>query len=291
MEEKRGIDRSGAAALIGFAVLLAFNQVVIKLTGGGFGPVFQAGLRSGIGVIVLLVWIKIRDRPLPLTSGLLFWGAVNGVIFALEFVCLYLALDLTTVSRASVIFYSMPVWMALAGHMWLPGERLGTVQVLGLLLAMGGVALALADRSGGQVSLLGDMMALAGALLWAAVALVMRLSPLSRANPEMQMLVVVAVSTPVLLGLSPLFGDLLRDPGWIHLAGLAFQSVFIVSLGYLLWAWLISVYRAGAVASFSFLTPVLAVFLGWWILDEQIAPLIWAALGLVVTGVFLINRK
>jgi len=291
MEEKRGIDGFGAAALIGFAILLAFNQVVIKLTGGGFGPVFQAALRSGIGVVVLLVWIRIRGLPITLTSGVLYWGAINGVIFALEFVCLYVALDLTTVSRASIIFYSMPVWLALAGHMWLPGERLGGSQVLGLLLAMGGVALALADRGGGQVSLLGDMMALAGALFWAAIALVMRLSPLSRVSPENQMLVVVAVSTPVLLGLSPLFGDLLRDPGWVHLAGLAFQSVFVVSLGYLLWAWLISVYRAGAVASFSFLTPVLAVFLGWWMLDEQIGPLVWAALGLVVTGVFLINRR
>jgi len=291
MEEKRGIDRFGAAALIGFAILLAFNQVVIKLTGGGFGPVFQAALRSGIGVVVLLVWIRIRGLPITLTSGVLYWGTINGVIFALEFVCLYVALDLTTVSRASIIFYSMPVWLALAGHMWLPGERLGGLQVLGLLLAMGGVALALADRGGGQVSLLGDMMALAGALFWAAIALVMRLSPLSRVSPENQMLVVVAVSTPVLLGLSPLFGDLLRDPGWVHLAGLAFQSVFVVSLGYLLWAWLISVYRAGAVASFSFLTPVLAVFLGWWMLDEQIGPLVWAALGLVVTGVFLINRR
>jgi len=291
MEEKRGIDGFGAAALIGFAILLAFNQVVIKLTGGGFGPVFQAALRSGIGVVVLLVWIRIRGLPITLTSGVLYWGAINGVIFALEFVCLYVALDLTTVSRASIIFYSMPVWLALAGHMWLPGERLGGLQVLGLLLAMGGVALALADRGGGQVSLLGDMMALAGALFWAAIALVMRLSPLSRVSPENQMLVVVAVSTPVLLGLSPLFGDLLRDPGWVHLAGLAFQSVFVVSLGYLLWAWLISVYRAGAVASFSFLTPVLAVFLGWWMLDEQIGPPVWAALGLVVTGVFLINRR
>lgn len=285
------MDGSGAAILVGFAMLLAFNQVVIKVTGGGFGPVFQAGLRSCLGAIVLLIWIRARGMSISLPAGVLIWGAVTGVIFALEFVCLYIALDLTSVSRTSVIFYSMPVWLALAGHMWLPAERLNRINALGLVLAMGGVAMALADRSGGQTSLLGDLLALGAALLWAAIALVMRLSPLSRAPPEMQMLVVVTVSAPVLLGLSPLFGDFLRDPGPMHLAGLAFQSIFIVSLGFLLWAWLISIYHAGAVASFSFLSPVFAVFLGWWILDEQISPLVWGSLGLVAAGVFLINRR
>jgi len=277
--------------LFGLVVLLAFNQVVIKITGDGFGPVFQAGLRSGLGFLVLLAWIRLRGLPITLTPELLFWGAINGVIFALEFVCLFVALDLTTVSRVSILFYSMPVWLALAGHMWLPGEQLSGLRILGLVLAMGGVVLALADRSGGQVSLVGDMLALTGALLWGAIALVMRLSPLSRSIPEMQMLVVVGVSAPVLLGLAPLFGDLLRDPGLVHLVGLAFQAVFVVSLGYLLWAWLISIYHAGSVASFSFLTPVISVILGWWLLDEQIGPLVWAALGLVVAGVFLINRR
>jgi drug/metabolite transporter (DMT)-like permease len=290
MEEKRAMDRIGATILIAIAVLLAFNQVVIKVTSDGFGPVFQAGLRSAIGTIVLLIWLKFRGVPITLPAGAALWGVVNGIIFALEFISIYIALDLTTVARASVLFYSMPVWLALAAHVLLPAERLSGLRVLGLVLAMGGVAMALADRGGGQVSLWGDLLALAAALFWAAIALVMRLTPLSRAVPEMQMFVVVAVSAPVLLGLAPLFGDLLRDPGPLHVAGLAFQSVFVVAFGYMLWAMMIARYRAGAVASFSFLSPVLAVFLGWWLLDEQIGRQVWMALGLVATGVFLINR-
>lgn len=277
--------------LIGIATLLAFNQVVIKVTGGGFGPVFQAGLRSGLGAITVLIWMQWRRIPIDLSAGVLVWGAVNGCIFAFEFICLFIALDLTTVSRASVIFYSMPVWLALAGHFWLPSEKLSKMQFLGLFLALGGVALALSDRNGGHVSLWGDLLALAGAMFWAAIALVMRLTPLSRASPESQMLVIVTASTPVLLGLAPLFGDLVRDPGPLHVLGLVFQSVFIVGLAYLVWAWLISIYRAGEVASFSFLTPIIAVILGWLLLGEQIGPLVWIALGLVSLGVFLINRR
>lgn len=291
MEEKRAVDQYGAAMMIGLAALLGFNQVVIKVTGGGFGPVFQAGLRSAFGVIVLLAWIRLRGRPFTLPAGAAFWGAVTGVIFALEFVCLYIALDLTSVSRASILLYSMPVWLALAGHFLLPSERLSRTRLLGLGLAMGGVVLALGYRGGGQASLTGDLLALAAALFWTAIALVMRLSPLSQARPDMQMLVVVAVSAPALLGLAPFLGDLLRNPAPVHYAGLAFQSIFTVSLGFLLWAWMISVYRATDVASFSFLTPVFAVFLGWWLLDEQIGAAIWAALGLVAAGVFMINLQ
>jgi len=285
------MDGSGAIVLIGIATLLAFNQVVVKVTGGGFGPVFQAGLRSGLGVIVLLIWMRWRRIPIDFSAGVILWGTINGCIFALEFICLFVSLDLTSVSRVSVIFYSMPVWLALAGHFLLPSERLSRIRMLGLLLAMGGVALALSDRGGGQASLWGDLLALAGAMFWAGIALVIRLTPLSRASPAAQMLVIVAASTPVLLGLAPLFGDLFRDPGPLHLAGLVFQSIFIVGLAYLVWAWLISVYRAGEVASFSFLTPVIAVILGWLLLGEQIGPMVWAALGLVSAGVFLINRR
>jgi drug/metabolite transporter (DMT)-like permease len=291
MEEKRPMDASGATLLIGFAMLLAVNQVVVKTTGGGFGPVFQAGLRSAFGVIVLLVWIKARGIRIQLSRTVLFWGAVNGVVFAFEFIALYIALDLSTVSRVSIIFYSMPVWLALAGHLLLPGERLNRVGALGLVLAMTGVALAIGDNSAGQANWLGDLLALAAALFWAAIALIMRLTPLSRVPPETQMLVVIAVSTPVLLGLAPFLGDTLRDPGPLHLAGLAFQVIFVASFGYLLWAKLISIYRAGEVASFSFLSPVFAVILGWWILGEPISSLIWVALTLVAAGVFLINRR
>ncbi len=291
MEEKRPMDASGASLLIAFAVLLAVNQVVVKTTGGGFGPVFQAGLRSALGVIILLIWIKARGIPIRLTRTILFWGAVNGVVFSFEFIALYIALDLSTVSRVSIIFYSMPVWLALAGHLLLPGERLNRVGAVGLVLAMAGVALAMRDDSAGQANWLGDILALAAALFWAAIALIMRLTPLSRVPPETQMLVVVGVSTPVLLGLAPLLGDTFRDPQPLHLAGLAFQAIFIASFGYLLWAKLISIYRAGEVASFSFLSPVFAVILGWWLLGEHISSLIWVALALVAAGVFLINRR
>ena len=46
--------------MIAFALNLAFNQVVIKVTNGGFNPVFSAGLRSLGAIVVLVIWMKMR---------------------------------------------------------------------------------------------------------------------------------------------------------------------------------------------------------------------------------------
>ncbi|MEM9968378.1 MAG: EamA/RhaT family transporter, partial [Pseudomonadota bacterium] len=56
MTRKDHIDLFGAVALTLFALHLAFNQVVIKVTAGGFNPVFAAGVRSAGAVCVLLAW-------------------------------------------------------------------------------------------------------------------------------------------------------------------------------------------------------------------------------------------
>jgi drug/metabolite transporter (DMT)-like permease len=72
---------------------------------------------------------------------------------------------------------------------------------------------------------------------------------------------------------------------------MAFQIICVASLGFLSWFWLLTIYRASSVASFSFLSPVLAVFFGWALLGEHIGPAVLAALILVAAGIYLINRK
>ena len=112
-----------------------------------------------------------------------------------------------------------------------------------------------------------------------------------RERPEMQLFWMVAVSGVVLLAVSPLFGPLIRDLQPLHIAGLAFQVIVVVSAGFIFWLWLLSIYPAAAVASFSFLTPIFGLTLGWLILGEPIGPGILAAAALVAAGIILINRR
>ena len=291
MERKSTVDAFGAVALTAFALHLAFNQVVIKVTAGGFSPFFAAGLRSAGAVLVLLLWMYLRGVSFRMPRAAVPWAVVSGLLFAFEFMCLYTALDVSTVSRSSVIFYSMPLWLALASVVLLPDEGLTRRKALGLALAFGGVVVALAERGGGQISWTGDILALMSALCWAGIVLVVRVTPLAHVSPEQQLISQVMISAPIMLLLAPFFGPLLRDVQPIHIAGMAFQIIAVASLGFLAWFWLMKQYPANSVASFSFISPVASVLLGWILLGEEIAASIWLALALVAAGITLINRK
>jgi drug/metabolite transporter (DMT)-like permease len=288
------IDAAGAAGLIGIAALLAFNQIVIVWVNQGLQPVFFAGLRSALAVGFVWAWLWARGRPPVHTPGTALPGLLAGAVFAAEFLCLFLALDLTMVGRAVLIFYSMPVWLAILCHFGLPGDRLTPLRVLGLALALAGTGIAIFDRSGataGQASLAGDLLALGAAFGWAGTAFVARATRLREVGAEVQLLWMVAVSAPVLLLAAPLFGPLLRDLQPSHIGWLVFQSSVVVAGGFIGWLALLARYPAASVASFAFLTPVISLALGWLLLDEPVGPGLLVALALVASGIALINRR
>ncbi|MHA7867102.1 MAG: DMT family transporter [Salipiger thiooxidans] len=293
MEARRTMDAAGALGLVGFSTLLAFNQVVVKITNAGISPVLGAGLRSMLGVIVVLGWVALRKRGALAGMGqTVRGGLLLGLLFGAEFVVLFLSLDLTTVSRASIVFYSMPVWLALAAHFVLPGERLSRTRALGLVLAMAGVGWALwAPESRGAGDWRGEALALVAAFLWAGIVLSLRLTDASKLTPEAQLLWQLGLSAVVVPLIAPLFGPVLRAPEPVHVAGLLFQGAVVVGIGFTGWLALVKRYRASDVASFSFLSPVLAVGFGWLFLGEPVGPHFIGAMALVAAGIVLINRR
>lgn len=288
------LDAFGAGALFSIALLLAANQIVVKLVNVGLQPVFFAGLRSALAVGFVWAWMVFQGRPPVFRRAHVLPGLLIGAVFAAEFLCLFLALDLTTVSRAAVIFYSMPVWFSLLAHFGLVGERLTPIRLVGLAFAFSGTAIAILSRSTGvgpQASLTGDLCALAGAFGWAGTAFIARASRLREAGAEMQLFWMVLVSAPILLLAAPLFGPLIREFQALHLVGLLFQAAIVVAGGFISWLWLLSVYPAATVASFSFLTPMLSVFLGWAFFRESLSLAFLVAVALVAVGIVLINRR
>ena len=235
--------------------------------------------------------MRLRGLPLEVGRGLWGLGLALGLCFSLEFVMLFIALDLTTVARSALMFYTMPVWLALMAHFLLPGERLTLVKLAGLALAFTGVSIALmTGRSEGAGSIVGDLCALMGAWGWAGIALIARGSRMREVRAESQLFWQLIVSCVLLLGLAPLFGPLLRDPGLLHWGILGVQGLVISGAGFLFWMWILKLYPASSVASFGFLTPVFASVLGWVVLGEELGHSVLVALTLVAAGLWLVNR-
>lgn len=291
MEKKDRIDLLGGSLLLALSVMLGLNQVMIKLVNEGMQPVFSAGMRSVCALVLVLAYALWRKKRISVTDGSLIPGIVTGILFAVEFVFLFVALDYTTVTRVSIFFYSMPIWMTLGAHFLVPGGRITGQKALGLGLAMLGVVWAFADRGVGGGSLIGDILCTIGAVCWAAIGLLARTSKLNKSSPEMQLLYQLAVSSVILLPLSLLFGPLIRDLQLWHLGVFAVMVIGVVSVGFLLWFWVLSIYPPSDMASYSFLAPVFGVIFGWLILGEKIGVTIIGALVLVSVGIVLINRK
>jgi len=290
MHRKDRLDAFGGSVLLGVTLLLSINQIIVKLVNEGLQPVFFAGLRSALAVFFVWAWLAWKRRPPRLKRAVLGPGLLMGAVFAAEFLCLFLALDLTTVGRASVIMYSMPVWFAIMAHFGL-NEPISRQKAAGLSLAFAGCAWAIFSRPDtGEASLEGDLLALGAALGWAGTAFVARRPVMRAEGPEMQLFWMVLVSAPLLLIAAPLFGPLVRDLQPLHIFGLLFQSSVVVAGGFIAWLWLMSVYPSATVASFSFLTPIFAICLGALILGETVTWSILGAAVLVAAGIVLINR-
>lgn len=289
---KDRLDVFGFFAILGVTLFFSFNQMIIKETTVGLQPVFFAGLRSGLAVVFVLGWLWYRGLLDRLRMADLGAGVAIGLVFSIEFLGLFIALDLTSVSRAAIIFYSMPVWFAVIAHFGLPGEQLTRLRLIGLLIAFCGTGLAILSRDAvGHGSLLGDLCALMGAFGWAGTAYLARATNLRIRGPEVQLFWMVAISAVILLLVAPLFGPLIRDIQPVHWFWLFFQASAVVTGGFILWLFLLSAYPSATVTSFSFLTPIFSILLGHFVYGEVITAQIVVATLLVGAGILLINRR
>lgn len=291
-ERKDHIDLLGGGLLIGFSVVLGLNQALVKIVNDGFAPVFQSGLRSACAFPLVLAFAVVMRRRLSVTDGTLGLGLLNGLLFSGEFCLLFLALDYTTVARVSLFFYVMPVWVAIGAHFLLPGEPLDRNKVIGLSLAVLGVAVALAGDLGSAAedAWVGDLLALAGGMFWAAIALLTRTTKLSECSAEMNLLYQLAVSAVLLTLIAPLFGPLIREVTPTIVAVFAAQVVFVVAIGFLIWFWILSIYPVSNMASFGLLSPVFGVFFGWVMFDDPLTTTFLAAVAMAFSGVVLVNK-
>ena len=294
MEKKNKIDTFGAIALISFSLLLGINHVVIKIVNVGLNPIFFAGIRSFIAFLFIIIWMKFTRKTIVFNKKNTNICLIAGLVFALEFLFLFLALDFTSVSRNSIIYYSMPLWLTILLFFTKNKEKLSFIKLLGLILAFSGVVISVSKNDSGLIinssSLFGDFLAFLAALFWALLIIIAKNSNFNKEMPEMQLLWMVMVSGPILICFSFFIEDPIRDFQIIHIWGLLFQSIVVVAGGFLFWLWLLSKYPASGVASFSFLTPIFTIFFGWLILSEVMTPDFIFAAFLVITGLILINK-
>jgi drug/metabolite transporter (DMT)-like permease len=289
-------DRLGilaSTATTGLCALWSLGHVAIKVTNAGISPAFQSGLRSLGALALLWLWSWLRGVPLLAADGTLAVGIAAGAMFAAEFALIYWALMFTDVARGVIILYATPFFVALGAHAFVPGEQLHKKQVIGLVAAFVGVAIAFSDglTLPSWHALIGDAMMLAAALLWGATTVLVKASKLARITPEKTLAYQLAVSAIILTPVALLLGERgIFDPTPLVLGSLAFQATIVACASYLAWFALIRVYPASTLSAFTFLTPLFSLVFGAVLLGERVSAALVASLALVAFGIWLVNR-
>ena len=284
---------------IAFLLLLALiwggNMGIIKLGSRELAPLFMAGLRSLVAAICLFIWMKAKRITLFPSKIVLIHGIVIGFIFGAEFGLIYVGLEYTLTSRVYVLLYTAPFFAALGAHFFLKNDRLNPWKVAGLILAFGGVIALFAKEIGSFsfTALPGDLMALAAGILWAATTVYLKKYLAHRTVPLQTLFYQVLFSAPLLFCMSIALEEHIVS-GFSPVTGFSvfYQCIIVAFLSYLVWFELIHRYPVSLLHAFTFLTPLLGVFIsGLLIMNEAITPNLIAALILVSFGIILVNRQ
>ncbi|MCX5810354.1 MAG: DMT family transporter [Proteobacteria bacterium] len=290
---KSHIDLRGFGIILLLTLLWGFNYPAIKVSNVGFSPIFNALLRSVIASVLGVVYCISVKQPLFHRDVRFFHGFVVGMLFGIEFVCIYLGLLYTNASRAAIFVNFSPFVVAIGAYFFLK-EKLGITKIAGLILAFFGAYLVFEGKpkTWNTSMLTGDILEIVAAFLWGATTIYIKKYLAETVHPINTFLYQLVFSIPIMLVCA-----LIIEPKWIldvnssAIAALAYSSIIVAFASYLAWFKLIHTYPVSQLAVFTFLTPVFGVTFGAIFLGEQLTKGLIFGLVFVSAGIYLTNYK
>jgi drug/metabolite transporter (DMT)-like permease len=293
-ETERGTSTAAIwAALVAVYIVWGSTYLAIKLTVQTIPPLLSASARFLIagGLLYLFSirrgeWREDRPRAIHWRTAAIVGTALllggNGFVVLAE--------QRISSGLASLVVATVPLWMVFIRFAVLR-ESVGWKETVGLLIGFGGLVLLVGPVGTARVDLLGAGMVVFASLSWAAGSLYARRAPLpSRplVGTAMEMLA-GGVALLVAGTLAGEFADLdLAGISAASLWGLGFLIVFGSWVGFAAYVWLLRNARTSLVSTYAYVNPVVAVFLGWAILEEVVSLRTFLAGGVILAGVAII---
>jgi drug/metabolite transporter (DMT)-like permease len=287
----RPLDAAGVLGAVICCAIWGGNAVAAKycIADGALPPIGGAALRFLISLpVVALVCLQGKARLWPefkAGNGRLL--LLHGTLTAIQIGTFNWGTSQSEAGRSS-IFINIHT-LVTAPLAWLIlGEHLGTRGCIGLGSAAMGVGIILAKQLALGGGLLGDLVVLASAVVFAGQTIAQKLT-----FPRIPARTLLFSQTVVALILSSVYSALFEGPSSFHftpdaIRGVVYQGLFSSGICFSLWLILLSRYPAGRLATISFLTPFFGISLGSLMRGE---PLTWQlAIGgvLVGLGIYLV---
>ena len=275
-------------------IIWGSTYLAIKFAIETIPPFLMAGVRFIISGLILYGWARMKGAPRPsrihwksaATVGvLLLLGGNGGVVWAEQRVAS---------GVAALIVAIVPVWIALMEWKSPGGRRPGWQVSAGLVAGTVGLLLLAAPGAslGAHVDLIGAAVLVFATLSWATGSIKAKHSPL----PESPLL---STGMEMLMGGAALVlaGVITGEVGQVNFAAISSKSLlsllylttFGSLIGFTAYIWLLRVGSPTRAATYAYVNPVVAVFLGWLLAGEAITPRTILATLVIVGGVVLIT--
>jgi drug/metabolite transporter (DMT)-like permease len=257
-------------------------------------PVIGSGaIRFALTGVVLLAWAFYQRVPMRYGLAEVKSLLVLTIMFFYINLTAYVGTSWTTAGRATVFFYTQPLFLALLAPYFLPGDRLTSRKLCGLGVALCGiVALFFTKLSGGADSTLaGDLFVLSGALVSAFSGIATKHTA-GRIHPVALICWQCWLSWPFLALLSWWLeaGQPFAFTGRA-ITAILYLGVISAAFGFVAYAWLLQRNSATRVTALTFLAPVFGVAYSWFFFREAFTPLqLLGVLGVCV-GVYIVNGQ
>ena len=288
------MTRRQIVLLLSLALIWGSSFLFIKWGVLEMSPLMVVMGRLVFGLLFLFGALVVRGRSLPplsLWKPLLVVGIVNNAVpwFLIAWGEQYVSSGLASVLNATTPFFSVVLAVT-----W-GDEHFSWLKVLGLLLGFVGVNVLIgADlrefftTASSRVAL-GELAILASAILYAVGAVYARrelrgVPPLQVATGQLG--AALLLTLPVLL----VAGDLPATmPSLRALLAVGALGLFGSGLAYVLFYELLEQVGATRTVIVTYLLPVVALFLGWLLLDEPLTVSTLVGMAIILSGVGLVN--
>ncbi|WP_122090776.1 DMT family transporter [Halalkalicoccus subterraneus] len=256
-------------------------------------PILFAALRYDVAAVLVFAFVALKGlawRPTSYEDWLLI--VIGGsLLIAGHFALLFTGQQYVTGGVASIVLSLSPIVTPVFAIAFLPNQRLGVMDVLGLAFGLLGVGIIAQPGStalgGGQLYGIALLVASATSFALGAVLTARLQTTLSLVSLQAWMMLVGATLLHLTSALHP--GESLAAASWTPeaLAAIAFLAVFASAIGYLAYFDLQD--RVGPVETslVNYASPVVATVSGWALLGEPVTDATMLGFAVIAFGFWL----
>ena len=268
------------------------TYVAIRIGVETFPPALFAGFRFAIAGIIVFIFLKLRGYSIPNRRELLDIAIVGITLLAIANGTVVWAEQWIPSGLAALIVGTLPFWMVGFEAALPTGDKLNLRKVIGILIGFAGLVLLFGPDLKGSLNTSYSKGILAISLApcaWAVGSIYSKYRKI-KTKPMMAAAIQMIVAGIILIFIGTIFGELQHlSFDFQGLAALAYLVVFGSIVGYGSYIYALAKLPASKVSMFAYVNPVIAVILGWLILDERLDWVVATATAVVLFGVVLVK--